>query len=384
MSTPILMAHPRLSQEAIAAAVRVLRSGDLAQGREVAAFEDEFAALVEDRHCVAVNSGTTALWLSLLALGVGSGDEVITTAFTFGATAAAVRLTGATVVFADIDPSTLCLDPDATAAAITPHTAAIIPVHLFGHPAPMHRFTTVAERHSLALVEDAAQAHAASLHGRPAGAWGDVAAFSFYPTKNMTAIEGGMITTADPALARVARQLRNQGMSSPYHYDIVGTNGRMSDVSAAIARAELAELPARNAARRRHATRLNHGLADLPGITTPTQQPGAIHVFHQYALRVHDGATRRATMQDMLTRRGIGNAVHYPVPLHRSRAYRSRVHLPRTETAATQVLSLPVHPALSDTDLDRIITTVTDALIRSPAETTLQPGMASSTEATAS
>jgi dTDP-4-amino-4,6-dideoxygalactose transaminase len=367
MLTPISLAQPRLGEDAIAAAVRVLRSGQLAQGPQVEAFEAEFAALVEHRHCVAVNSGTTALWLSLLALGIGVGDEVITTAFTFGATAAAVRLTGATVVFADIDPDTLCLDPDAAAAAITPRTAAILPVHLYGHPAPMRQFTAVAARHGLALVEDAAQAPAAALHGKPTGTFGDAAAFSFYATKNIAAIEGGMITTADPDVARTARLLRNQGMDSPYHYALIGVNGRMNDVVAAVARAELAALPARTLARRRNAARLNHELGALPAVRTPTQLDGARHVYHQYALRVHDGAARRAAVLRALHHASIGAAVHYPVPLHRSAAYRTAATLPHTDTAATQVLSLPVHPALSETDLDRIIATLTDALTHPPA-----------------
>jgi perosamine synthetase len=360
--TPISLAQPLLGEDAIAAAVRVLRSGQLAQGPEVDAFEAEFSALVEHRHCVAVNSGTTALWLALLALGIGAGDEVITTAFTFGATTAAARLTGATVVFADIDPDTLCLDPDAAAAAISPRTAAILPVHLYGHPAPMHHLTALARRHGLALVEDAAQAPAASLHGRPTGTFGDAAAFSLYATKNITAIEGGMITTADPALARTARLLRNQGMDSPYHYALIGVNGRMNDVAAAVARAELTALPARTLARRRNAARLDHGLGALPAIRTPTQLTGARHVYHQYALRVHDGVARRDALLRALSHAGIGAAVHYPVPLHRCAAFRDHADLPHTDTAATQVLSLPVHPGLSEADLDRIIGTLTTAL----------------------
>jgi perosamine synthetase len=362
MLTPISLAQPQLGEDAIAAAVRVLRSGQLAQGPQVEAFEAEFAALVEHRHCVAVNSGTTALWLSLLALGIGVGDEVITTAFTFGATAAAVRLTGATVVFADIDPDTLCLDPDAAAAAITPRTAAILPVHLYGHPAPMRQFTALAHRHGLALVEDAAQAPAAALHGKPTGTFGNAAAFSLYATKNITAIEGGMITTADPDLARTARLLRNQGMDSPYHYALIGVNGRMNDVGAAVARAELAALPARTSARRRNAARLNHGLGALPAVRTPTQLVGARHVYHQYALRVQDAAPRRDAVLRALHHAGIGAGVHYPVPLHRCAAFRTAANLPQTDTAAAQVLSLPVHPGLNEADLDRIISTLTAAL----------------------
>ncbi|MGH8963824.1 MAG: DegT/DnrJ/EryC1/StrS family aminotransferase [Actinomycetes bacterium] len=369
-----------MSGAAVAAAVRVLRSGHLAQGHEVAAFEHEFGEQLGHRYCVAVNSGTTALWLTLSALGIGPGDEVITTAFTFGATAAAIHLTGATTVFADIDADTLCLDPAAAAAAITPRTAAIMPVHLYGHPAPMDQITDLATRYGLAVVEDAAQAHGASLRGTPTGAFGHAGAFSFYATKNMTSIEGGMITTADAELAHRARLLRNQGMDTdrgtPYHYDIVGVNGRMNDVAAAVARTELAALRARTDARRRHATQLNHNLAALPGIRTPIQRPGAQHVYHQYVIRLHDGPPRRTHLQRALRHARISSAVHYPVPLHRSRAYFTNTNLPNSDLAARQVLSLPVHPALAGVALDRIINTVASALVKRASVAAMPDGAA--------
>ncbi|NMO50697.1 DegT/DnrJ/EryC1/StrS family aminotransferase [Actinoplanes sp. TBRC 11911] len=355
--TPIAVAAPTLDDTEIAAAVRVLRSGALVQGSEVAAFEDEFSAHVDGRHCIAVSSGTTALWLSLLGLGIGPGDEVIVPSFTFAATAAAVRLTGADCVFADIDPHTYCLDPATAAAAITARTAAIIPVHLYGQPADMDRLTALTARHRLALIEDAAQAHSAAYHERPVGTIGTAAAFSFYPTKNMTAVEGGMITTADPALAHRLRMLRNVGMATRYRYDIVGTNGRLSDVFAAIGRAQLRRLPQFTRIRQGHAARLTSCLSGLPGITTPCEQAGVRHVFHQYTVRVHDGL--RDMLAQQLQRDGIETAVHYPNPLHRSPAYRTAIHLPHTDTAANQVLSLPVHPALRDDDLDRIASSVT-------------------------
>jgi dTDP-4-amino-4,6-dideoxygalactose transaminase len=355
MIDTVSVASPHLDEDDIAAAVRVLRSGALVQGREVAAFEDEFSALVDGRHCIAVNSGTTALWLSLLGVGIGPGDEVIVPAFTFAATAAAVRLTGATPVFADIDPVSFCLDPAAAAAAVTSRTAAIIPVHLFGHPADMQALLTLTTRHGLALVEDAAQAHAATLHGRPVGTFGTAAAFSFYPTKNMQTVEGGMITTADADLARTLRLLRNVGMQTRYRHEIVGTNGRLNDVFAAIGRTQLRKLPARTAARRAHAAYLDTGLAGIPGITAPARGVGTGHVYHQYTIRVDDD--RDAFAQALLGDR-VGCCVHYPVPLHRSPAYRTAVSLPRTDTAATQVLSLPVHPGLDRKQLDRIVTAV--------------------------
>ncbi|WP_331735884.1 DegT/DnrJ/EryC1/StrS family aminotransferase [Streptomyces sp. NBC_00057] len=356
---PIPVAAPRLDADDIASAVRVLESGHLVQGPEVAAFEGEFAELVDGRHCIAVNSGTSALWLTLLALGIGPGDEVIVPSFTFAATAAAVRLTGATPVFADIAPDTYCLDPDAVRAAITPRTAAVIPVHLFGHPAAMDELTKLARRHHLALVEDAAQAHGATLGGRPTGAFGTAGCFSFYPTKNMQSIEGGLITTADPSLARTLRLLRNQGMERRYHHRIVGTNARMSDVSAAIARSQLRRLPALTEHRRANASHLSGHLTNLPGLTLPTTAEGASHVWHQYTVRIGPGLGNRDTFAHNLQRAGIGTSVHYPIPLHRSPAYATAIDLPHTDAAANQVLSLPVHPGLTTTQIDDVAQAVT-------------------------
>jgi len=357
MNSMIPVAKPVLGDAEIAAAVRVLRSGALVQGAEVAAFETEFSSMVEGRHCIAVNSGTTALWLSLLGLGIGPGDEVIVPSFTFAATAAAVRLVGATCVFADIDPDTYCIDPAAAAAAVTSRTAAIIPVHLYGHPAEMDQLLKLAGRHGLALLEDAAQAHAATFNGQPTGTFGTAAAYSFYPTKNMQAVEGGMITTADPELARRLRMLRNVGMATRYRYEIVGTNGRLSDVFAAIGREQLRQLPAFTQARRDNAARLTAALSDLPGIAVPQPGPGIGHAFHQYTVRITPGLDRD-TVAQQLQHDGVGCGVHYPNPLHRSPAYRTAVRLPHTDAAARQVLSLPVHPALTGHDLDRIAAAV--------------------------
>ncbi|MGW1189235.1 DegT/DnrJ/EryC1/StrS family aminotransferase [Streptomyces sp. NPDC002559] len=360
MNTPhIPVAAPRLDADDIAAAVRVLESGHLVQGPEVAAFEDEFAGLVEGRHCIAVNSGTSALWLTLLALGIGPGDEVIVPSFTFAATAAAVRLTGAAPVFADITPATFCLDPDAARAAITPRTAAIIPVHLFGHPAPMDEFTQLARHHHLALVEDAAQAHGATLNDRPAGTFATAACFSFYPTKNMQAIEGGMISTADATLAHTLRLLRNQGMEKRYHHQIVGTNARMTDVGAAIARSQLRRLPALTRQRRANAARLSEHLTGLPHLTVPTTADRAAHAWNQYTVRVGPGLGHRDTFAQHLNHAGIGTSVHYPTPLHRTPAYATAVDLPHTDTAAGQVLSLPVHPHLTTAQIGDIAQAVT-------------------------
>jgi len=348
-------AKPVIGEEEIEAAVRVLRSGSVVQGPEVAAFEDEFSALVDGRHCVAVNSGTSALLLALVALEIGPGDEVIVPSFTFAATANSVALTGATPVFADIDPDTFNLDPDAVAAAITPRTAAIMPVHLYGQPADMRRLRELAERSGLAIIEDAAQAHGATLDGTPVGAFGQAAAFSFYPTKNMHALEGGMVVTPDAEFARTIRLLRNQGMERRYANELVGYNLRLTDVAAAIGREQLRKLPGWNEQRRANAAKLDAGLGGLGVVRTPFVADGVTHVYHQYTVRVP--ADRRDALQEHLTARAIGSAVYYPTPTHLLPPFADLAEgtaLPETARSAAEVLSLPIHPALADADLDRI------------------------------
>ncbi|WP_428954323.1 DegT/DnrJ/EryC1/StrS family aminotransferase [Streptomyces sp. cg35] len=353
---PIPAAKPVIGDAEIEAAVRVLRSGRVVQGPEVAAFEAEFGQQVLDGvHCVAVNSGTSALQLSLMALGVGPSDEVIVPSFSFAATANAVRLVGAEPVFADIDPATYCMDPAAVAAAIGPRTAAVMPVHLYGHPAALDDLLPLTRRHGLALLEDACQAHGAALHGRPVGARGAAGCFSFYPTKNMHALEGGMVATTDPELARTLRLLRNQGMEQRYANEIVGANMRMTDVNAAIGRVQLSRLADRTERRRAHAKRLD-ALITADAVTTPYVADGARHVYHQYTVRVPGG--RRDAVQRELTARGVGNAVYYPTPIHRLTPYSTGDHLPETDRAAAEVLSLPVHPDLTDAEIERIADTV--------------------------
>lgn len=352
-------ARPVIGEEEIEAAVRVLRSGAVVQGPEVAAFEAEFAELVAGRHCVAVNSGTSALQLTLLGLGIGRGDEVVVPSFSFAATANAVRLVGAEPIFADIDPDTFCLDPDATEAAITSRTAAIMPVHLYGHPADMARFVALADRGGLAIVEDAAQAHGASLNGQAVGTFGAAGCFSFYPTKNMHSLEGGMVTTADPALARMIRLLRNQGMEARYANEVVGANMRLTDVAAAIGRVQLAKLAGWNTQRRANAATLS---SRLTNVVTPPEAPGARHVYHQYTVRVAHG---RDALQQHLTGAGVGSAVYYPTPIHQLKPYQQDAgvatpapDLRETDRAAAEVLSLPVHPTLSSAELDRVVEAV--------------------------
>ncbi|WP_236245165.1 DegT/DnrJ/EryC1/StrS aminotransferase family protein [Streptomyces sp. CC210A] len=358
---PIAAARPVIAEEEIEAAVRVLRSGRVVQGPEVAAFEEEFSGLVDGRHCVAVNSGTSALHLLLMALGIGPGDEVIVPSFSFAASGNAVRLVGADVVFADIEPGTFCLDPAAVEAAVTPRTAAIMPVHLYGHPAAMDKIMAIADKHKLAVVEDACQAHAASLHGTPVGAFGSGGTFSFYPTKNMHSLEGGMITTADAETARTLRLLRNQGMEQRYANEIVGANVRMTDVSAAIGRVQLGKLPAWTEQRIANAAYLSEHIT-APGVVTPVVAEGARHIYHQYTVRIH--GDRDAAMAK-LTEAGVGNAVYYPTPIHRLKPYWEPDQkagrtwdLPETDKAAAEVVSLPVHPSLTQDELERIVAAV--------------------------
>jgi perosamine synthetase len=343
-------ARPVIGEAEIEAAVRVLRSGQVVQGPEVAAFENEFAELVDGRHCVAVNSGTSALQLTMVALGFGPGDEVIVPSFSFAATANAVRLAGAEPVFADIEPDSFCLDPDAVAAAIGPRTVAVMPVHLYGHPSAMDRLVPLARRHGLAVVEDACQAHGAALGERPVGAFGTAGCFSFYPTKNMHSLEGGMITTADAELARTLRLLRNQGMEQRYANEIVGANMRLTDVAAAIGRVQLANLAGWNGQRQANAKVLD---ASITGATVPPVADAARHVYHQYTVRVTGD---RDAAQRSLADRGVGSAVYYPTPIHRLRPYERSGpwDLPETERAAAEVLSIPVYPSLTPRELERV------------------------------
>jgi perosamine synthetase len=350
MTTIIPAAKPLIGVEEREAVDRVLQSGMLAQGPEVAAFETEFSAIVGNRHCVAVNSGTSGLHMALEAIGMDTGDEVIVPSFTFAATANSVALTGATPVFVDIDPKTFNIDPKAIEAAITPRTKAIQPVHLYGQPASMKEIMDIAKRHNLLVVEDAAQAHMASFDGVPVGAIGDAGIFSFYPTKNMTSGEGGMITTASDEIARQSRLLRNQGMEKRYENEIVGFNTRMTDIHAAIGRVQLRKLAKWTKQRQDNAKFLDE---NLKGVVIPYVAPGAVHVYHQYTIRIV-GHNRDAFGAEM-TKQGVGNGVYYPIPVHRLPSFGLTFDLPNTTSAADEVLSIPVHPALSQADLETIV-----------------------------
>ncbi|MDQ0645030.1 DegT/DnrJ/EryC1/StrS family aminotransferase [Microbacterium murale] len=357
MSDFIPPAKPIIGDEEREAVDRVLRSGMVAQGPEVAAFEQEFSAhFVQGRPAVAVNSGTAGLHLGLLAAGVGAGDEVIVPSFTFAATGNSVALTGATPVFVDIEPETFSIDPEAVAAAITPKTKGILPVHLYGHPARMRELEALAATRGVALYEDAAQAHGAALDGRPVGTFGDFAMFSLYPTKNMTSGEGGMVSTATGEIARRIKLLRNQGMERQYENEIIGFNARMTDIHAAIGRVQLTKVGEWTRTRQANAAFLD---ANLRGVSIPPVADGAEHVYHQYTVRVLED--RDGFVAALKSEYGVGAGVYYPIPNHRLPSLASfapGLDLPETERAASEVVSLPVHPSLTQADLERIATAV--------------------------
>jgi perosamine synthetase len=350
----IPIARPQLGQEERDGVWEVMRSGMLAQGARVAELEERFAAMIGVQHAVAVSSGTAALHLSLLGLGIGPGDEVITVPFTFIASANSILYTGARPVFVDVRDADFCIDVDRIEAAITSRTKAIMPVGLYGQPADMPALATLAEARDLALVEDAAQSHGATIARRLSGSWG-AGCFSFYPTKNMTSGEGGMLTTSDADLAGRVRLLREHGMTVRYHHDTLGYNFRMTDIHASIGLAQLTKLPAYNARRRAIAARYD---AELRGVVTPSVAPGATHVYHQYTIR----AARRDEFAERLKARGVGTGIYYPIPVHRQRPFIALgygdARYPVTERLTEQVISIPVHPSLTDDEVGAVIAAV--------------------------
>lgn len=354
-------AKPLIGDEERVAVDRVLRSEMIAQGPEVAAFEKEFAQqLVAGRTTVAVNSGTSGLHLGLLAAGVGPGDEIIVPSFTFAATGNSVALTGATPVFADIEPKYFSLDPASVRAAITPKTKGIMPVHLYGHPFIVDEIEAIAQEFGLQIYEDAAQAHGASWGGRPVGTIGSFAMFSLYPTKNMTSGEGGMVSCATDEIVRNVQLLRNQGMETQYANELVGFNVRMTDVHAAIGRVQLTKLEHWTTLRQQNAERLTAGLTEVAGVQVPLVDDRAVHVYHQYTMRV-DAGERDRIRTALKNEHSVGTGVYYPIPNHRLpslQKYAPGLDLPETEKAAVEVLSLPVHPSVSAGDIDRIVAAV--------------------------
>lgn len=346
---PVAFHRPQIGAAERAAADRVLASGSLVQGSEVAQLEEEMAATVGGRACVAVSSGSAALHLGLVAAGIGRGDEVIVPSFTFAATAHAVAQVGAIPVFVDIDPCTYCIDPSAVSAAITARTAAVIPVHLYGHPADMEAITEIAARRGLLVVEDGCQAQGATLAGRPVGTLAPLAAISFYPTKTMTTIEGGMLICDDALTAARVRSLRNQGLGADGQVASVGYNARMTDVAAAVGRVQLARVPEFLATRRANGARWD---AALSAELRPLRRPDVVPAFSVYTIRPVDRDQAARALAD----RGIETRVYYETPLHLSPAYRTdgQLVLPQTEAAASSVLSVPVGPHLTVSDAERI------------------------------
>lgn len=348
----IQAAHPLVGKDEMSAIEAVLESGILTGGPQTELFESEFAAYIGVREAISLNSGTSALVIGLMAAGVGQGSEVIVPSFTFAATANAVRLVGGTPIFVDIDPATFCIAPESVESAITSRTEGIIPVHLYGHSADMEALAKMASSHGLLLLEDAAQAHGSRFHGQRVGGLSQAGAFSFYPTKNMTTGEGGMVTTDDAGLARRARLLRNQGMAEKYVHEIVGMNARMPEVAAAMGRIQLSKLDGWNMIRRDLARRYSSALV---GVETPTVAKGVEHVFNQYTIRTQN----RDRLAETLAASSIGSAIYYRVPTHRQAPYKDGGEsLPTTDLAAAQVLSLPMRPDLKPAEVEIVCSVV--------------------------
>lgn len=359
MDIPILDLHPELAEvrDGLEAAFRrVIASGQFILGPEVEEFERECAAFLGARHAIGVNSGTDALVLALRALGVGPGDEVITSPFSFFATAEAISAVGAAPVFADIDPHSFNLRPDLVEKAITGRTRALLPVHLFGAPADMEALGAIARRHRLQVVEDVAQAFGATDHGRRLGTLGALGAYSFFPSKTLGCLgDGGLVATDDDRMAAEIRALRAHGARRKYFNETVGYNSRLDALQAAFLRVKLPHVDEWNEARCRAAAQYRILLDGIAGIVLPADQPG--HVYHQFTIRVSGG--RRDALRTHLSARGIGSMVYYPMPLHRSPVYASQgLRFPAAEQASAEVLSLPLWPRIREEAQKRVTSAI--------------------------
>ena len=342
--------QPNIGNKEVRAVKRILKSGNLTSGNEVSLFEREFSEFVLGSSCIAVNSGTSALHLGLLSLGIGEGDEVIVPSFTFAATANAVKLTGATPVFADIESNFFCLDELGVSRLVTNKTKAIIAVHLYGHPAPMRELRKICDGKGIFLIEDAAQAHLASIDSKPVGTFGDFAIFSFYSTKNITTAEGGILTTNNSDIVEKVKLLRNQGMLEKYKNQIAGYNNRMSDIHAALGRVQLRRIEEFTIKRNEIAqTYIN----SLSGVEVPKTKYGYTHVYHQFTVKVKNGY--RDTYIKLLDKNNISSGVFYPVPVHVLPAYNSSEVLPTTEEISKVCLSIPIHPGLTKKQINKVI-----------------------------
>lgn len=360
MNIPI--SKPNVGEREIAAVAEVIRSGMIAQGPKVQEFEQRFADYLGVKHAIAATNGTAALQVALMAHGIGVGDEVIIPSFSFFATASCLLSVGAVPVFADIDPDTFNLDPKSAESVITEKTKAIMPVHLYGQAADMPAFEALAKKYNLILLEDAAQSHGATLDGRCVGTWGTTG-FSFYPTKNMTTSEGGMTTTNDDVVAERARMARNHGMSQQYLHEMVGFNFRMTDIMAAIGLVQLDELPQWTAKRNDNARYYNE---TLKNVKTPVVRANATHVYHQYTIRVPEGVDRDEAMKHIQAK-GVGVRVYYPLPIHRQPVIQkmgsyAHVNLPETEKATQEVMSLPIHPLLTEAERERVAQVINEVI----------------------
>lgn len=354
----LLAQYETIADEVQRAISHVLHTTDFILGRDVALFEEEFAAYCEASYAVGVDSGTAALELALRACDVGPGDEVITVANTFIASAFAITHAGATPVLVDIDPQTSMMDVAAVERAITPRTKAIIPVHLYGHPVDMDPLLAIAARHGLAVIEDACQAHGARYKGRRVGSLGHMAAFSFYPGKNLGAYgDGGAVVTNDSWLAERVRMLRNYGQREKYHHVEIGYNRRLDTLQAAVLRVKLRHLDAWNAARRTHAQRYRELLADTP-LALPAEADYAEAVYHLYVVRTRNRDELRAALHEQ----GVASGIHYPVPVHLQEAYQSLGYtqgcFPVTEQHAREIVSLPMYAELTQEDIGYVVSSV--------------------------
>ncbi|HEX7628362.1 MAG TPA: DegT/DnrJ/EryC1/StrS aminotransferase family protein [Candidatus Methanoperedens sp.] len=351
----IPIAKPIIGEDEVRAVTEVLRSGVIAEGQKVKDFETAFAKFAGTSYAVAVNSGTAALHAALLAHGIGPGDEVITTPFSFVATANSVLFTGAKPVFADIREDTFNIDPQSIVEKITPKTKAIIPVHLYGQSADMKAIMDIAEDKDLIIIEDACQAHGATFEGKSVGSFGE-GTFSFYPTKNMTTSEGGIITTNNKDVADKARMIRSHGSKQRYLHEMLGFNLRMTDIAAAIGLVQLGKISDFNRARLNNAQYLTKSLQKIKGLILPHVDKRCGHVFHQYTIRIR-GDLSRDEVVSSLNKMDIGTGIYYPLPIHKQPYYKELGYddyLPVSESASKEVISLPVHPSLNKLDLDTI------------------------------
>lgn len=352
----ISIARPLIGKEEKEAVLKVLDSGALAQGKLVEEFEKNFAEFIGTSHAVATSSGTTALHLALLAAGIKEGDEVITTPFTFIASSTAILFCNAKPVFADIDEKTFNISPREIEKKISKKTKAILPVHLYGQSCAMDEIMEIAEKHNLIVIEDSCQAHGAEFNGKKAGSIGNAGCFSFYPTKNMTTGEGGIISTNDSKIDEMSRLLRSHGSRKRYFHEILGFNFRMTDISAAIGLQQLKKLEKFNMQRQKNAMFLSKELSKISGIIPPAIAEKRNHVFHQYTIRVSESfPLSRDKVCDELSKREIGFSVFYPITVNRQPVFKNSESMPVAEKIAQQVLSLPVHPSISEDDLKKIV-----------------------------